>query len=189
MNKIAIVTGTPGAGKSSVIEGVAPNSHKVISIGTEMMKIAQNEKEVEDRDLIRKLRSEQITTLRLKACKSIGQMEGNIIIDTHASVKNGPRYVPGFSEKELDYFPNLKAFIYIDSDPREIILRRSSDKHRKRDIESVGEIKQQREINLNLISAFAAYKNVPIYIIKNEQGKMEDAIEGIQKVFREVFGQ
>ncbi len=188
MNKIAIVTGTPGAGKSTIVEKIAKEgNYNVVSIGTEMLKIAENRGLTNDRDNIRKLKSSDINEMRLKVFDTINRMEGNIIIDSHASVKNGNRYIPGFSFQELDALESLTAFVYIDSTAHEILLRRAIDNSRNRDIETMDEIDQQREINLGLISSYASHKNVPIYIIRNEQNKLEGSIESARNTFSNIF--
>jgi adenylate kinase len=188
MNKIAIVTGTPGAGKSTIVEKIAKEgNYNVVSIGTEMLKIAENRGLTNDRDNIRKLKSSDINEMRLKVFDTINRMEGNIIIDSHASVKNGNRYIPGFSFQELDALESLTAFVYIDSTAHEILLRRAIDNSRNRDIETMDEIDQQREINLGLISSYASHKNVPIYIIRNEQNKLEGSIESARNTFNNIF--
>ncbi len=186
---IAIVTGTPGAGKTSIVEKIIQNggNYTVVSAGTEMLNVAKKEGLVQDRDELRKLSAADIKRLRLAAFKNINEMAGNIIIDTHASVKSGARYVLGFTIEELDALKNLSAFVYIDATAHEILLRRATDNSRNRDIETMDEIDQQREINISLISAYAAHKSVPIYMIRNEQGKLDDAIEKAKVSFGDIF--
>jgi adenylate kinase len=186
MNKIAIVTGTPGAGKTSILLK-AGAGYKVVSIGTQMSEIAKKAGLVNNRDEMRSMRVRQIEDLRLKACEGINMMKGNIIIDTHASIKNKERYVPGFSVEELDSLSGLKAFVYVDSKAHEIIIRRARDLTRHREIETVEELDQQREINISLISAYAAHKNVPIYMIRNPERNLESAINQMKYALKEIF--
>ncbi len=191
MNKIVILTGTPGAGKTSILKIVKARSkgYKVVGVGVEMLKIAnERSNKLADRDAIRNLSSEEIAKLRAKACERINKMTGNIVLDTHASVKKGDRYVMGFFVDELLRFKNLKALIYIDSKSHDIVLRRARDHSREREIESVEELEQQKEINLGLLATYAAHKHCPIYIVRNEQDNLEKAIGRTRKILIEIFG-
>ncbi len=189
MNKIAILVGTPGAGKTTVIGKLSKSEkHKTVNVGTEMLKIASSEGMANDRDKLRYLRPEQIIVLRLKAFKKINKMQGNIVLDTHATVKQGSRYVPGFSIKELQELKGLKAFIYIDATAEEIIARRKRDKTRRREEESAYEIDQQRSFNLSFISAYSSYLGIPIYIIKNRENKLEETMKELETALDEIFG-
>ena len=186
MNKVALLMGTPGAGKTTVM-GKLKKGHKTVNVGTEMLNVAIAEGAADDRDKLRYLNPEKIMTLRLKAFKSINKMDGNIIVDTHATVKRGSRYVPGFSIKELQELKGLRAFIYVDATAEEIAGRRKRDTTRKREEESTDEIEQQRTVNLSFVSAFASFFGIPIYIIKNKENKLKDTLNELENVTDEIF--
>jgi adenylate kinase len=195
MSGIVILAGTPGAGKTSILNEIKNTSgkkYKIVGIGTEMLNIANkgNGKgmKVADRDMIRSLDSDEIAKLRFRACSSINKMTGNIVLDTHASIKKGNRYVLGFFIDELKKFKNLKALVYIDSRAHDIIFRRAKDLGRKREVESIEELDTQREINIGLISAYAAHMHIPIYIIRNEQDHLDAAVKETHKALNNIFG-
>ncbi len=193
MNKIVIVTGTPGAGKTSIVNGAMMNgkklSYKTVSMGTEMNEIAVKKGYVKNRDEMRKLHPKVIEKLRAQALKKINKMKGNLIIDTHATVKSGNRYVPGFSSREINILEGLKAFIYVDSEATDIIIRRARDLNRKRDVDNIEELKQQRELNLSLITSYSIQNDVPlpIFIIENKENKLDYAIKQAEDILADIF--
>ncbi len=187
MNKIAILMGTPGAGKTTVMDSLK-GKHNTVNVGSEMLSAAIAEGMVKDRDELRYLSPKAIVELRLKAFRNINRMDGPVIIDTHATVKRGSRYVPGFSIKELQELEGLKAFIYIDASAKEIAERRKRDATRRREDESREEIDQHRSVNIAFISAFASYFGIPIYIIKNKENKLDETLKELETVASEIFG-
>ncbi len=193
MNKIIVVTGTPGAGKTSIVNGVMKDGKsvkfKTVSMGTEMNGLALSKGYVKHRDEIRNLHPKVIAKLRAEALKKINKMDGNFIIDTHAMVKSGARYVPGFSIKEIGILKGIKAFVYVDSEAVDIIIRRANDPNRKRDVDSVEELNQQRELNLSMITTYSIQNNVPIpiFIVENRENKLEEAIVQAANIIKTIF--
>ncbi len=195
MNKIVIVTGTPGAGKTSIVDGVIKEGgrikYKTVSMGTEMNNLAVKKRLVKNRDEIRKLHPKTIEKLRGEALVKISKMNGNLILDTHATVKSANRYVPGFSSREIGILSGLKAFVYIDSEATDIIIRRARDRNRTRDVDNIEELKQQREINLSLIASYSIQSEVPvpIFIIENRENKLEQAIAQAKDIIQKIFNE
>ena len=100
--KKVIITGVPGVGKTTVInealsklksEGV---EYKTINFGSFMFEVAKNEGLVENRDQMRSLDRTDQKRLQQRAAQAIAQIPGNVMIDTHASVKTPKGYLPGF---------------------------------------------------------------------------------------------
>ncbi len=191
MPKRILMTGTPGAGKSTIL-ALYNKKSKAVSItnlGTMMLKAAEEEhKNVKDRDRLRYMSDEDIIEVREKALSKIMSGSKNTIIDTHSSVKQGRRYVPGFSMKELGKM-DIDAIIYIDASSDDIIKRRMSDSSRKREIEGPLEIDEQRSINLAIISTIALHLDIPIYILYNREGMAKEVAEQVKLITKEVFGE
>jgi adenylate kinase len=102
--KKVIITGVPGVGKTSVInesikrlesEGVP---YQNINFGTFMFEVAQREDIVQDRDSMRRLDKDAQKRLQQLASQAIAKIEGNVIIDTHASVKTPAGFLAGLPE-------------------------------------------------------------------------------------------
>jgi adenylate kinase len=179
--------GTPGAGKSSVIKEFKskhPDSI-VINFGTIMFEIAQRDYGVENRDDMRKLDRAKFRELQSKAATEIMKRGKDVIIDTHASINTVDGYHPGFPNYVLSKF-NIDAFIYIYAPIDTIISRRQRDVSRKRDVESIEQIRFHEDINFAMVCSCANFANAPIKFIKNEDGKLDEAIRQFEDCVRLV---
>ena len=189
MTKLILVTGTAGAGKSTILAGLSEMNEdklKVINLGTEMLKIAREKFNIIDRDKVRTLDDATTISIRNSIMQEIIESKEDAIIDTHASVKQGRRYRPGFSIAELQKI-RISAIIYIDATSEEVLARSMRDSGRKREYESSAEIDEWRTVNLAIISSFAVSLNIPIYIIYNQEGKQSQAAAEIDRITKEII--
>jgi adenylate kinase len=126
-----IVTGTPGAGKSTILQSIATDSrYKLVSVGTLMLEPMAKEGAASNRDEIRyKSAGKDYSKFRNYAFEKIAAMEGNVIVDTHVTIEaeSTGRYVPGLPLESLSKIKNLKGFIYIDAHTDRILERRRTD--------------------------------------------------------------
>jgi len=188
MANVVFVFGTPGAGKSSTLselENIANGKAAKVNIGDEMLKLAQKEFGITDRDAMRKINNyaEISERWRREILESIARQEGLVLVDTHASIKSESRLSPGLSFSDLDLLKgSAKAIVYIDASTEEIIARRQRDTTRKREQETPEDIDLQRSINLAMCSLFSAYLNIPLYVIHNREGKLEETRKQLAKV-------
>lgn len=151
-----------------------------------MLNIAKDKFKIKNRDEIRTLDDKNTIELRNAIMQRIIESKSDTIIDTHASVKQGRRYRPGFSIDELQRI-RISAIIYIDATSEEILERSLTDGSRQRAYETLAEIDEWRSVNISIISTFAVYLNIPIYIIYNQQGKQEEASKEVLKITREII--
>ena len=129
---VIVVTGIPGVGKTTVMQKAAEGMDiKFVTFGTVMMDIAKETGLVKDRDEMRKLTLEQQKQLQIKSAEKIAQM-GNVILDTHCTVKTQKGYMPGLPEWIVKRI-NPTAIIVVEADPEEIFNRRAKDPTRNRD--------------------------------------------------------
>jgi len=188
-NKIVFVCGSPGAGKSSVIEGISSNkNYRVVSVGSLMEEIALKNGYAKNRDELRFLPKERYDSLQVVVFKKISEMEGNIVLDTHATVEQNGRYMPGITFKKAEHLKPLAAFIYIDALTQDIEDRRKGDETRRREKERPELVDVQREINMSILSACSAYLDLPFYVVFNEHGKLENSVKELKAHLREIFG-
>jgi adenylate kinase len=180
-----IVTGTPGSGKSTVLAKLS--GIEIVTFSSELLKLLA-ERGITDRDQVRRVPYPVTVEIRRKAIEKLNSMNGDMLIDTHASVKKGIRYIPGFSTADLGVMEDVKGIIYIDAHANDILLRRILDKTRKRDADSEEEIKEQRRINAALVASYALYLDVPMYIIMNRQDMIEKAVEDTKKAINDALG-
>jgi adenylate kinase len=188
-NKIVFICGSPGAGKSSMIDGISSKkSYKVVNVGTVITDLATKKKYVKNRDEIRSLKKERFNELQVAAFKEISKMKGNIVLDTHATVEQDGRYYPGISLEQIPHLKGLVGFIYIDSLTQDIAKRRKGDRTRRRENERLELIDVQRLINISVLSTCATALNLPLYVIFNEQGKLDSSIGRLKAQLKDVFG-
>lgn len=188
-NKIVFICGSPGAGKTSMINGISSNpNYKIVNVGTLMTELAIKKAYVKTRDEIRFLDKARLNEMQIYVFDEISKMDGNIILDTHATVEQNGRYLPGISLEYASHLKNLVAFVYIDALTQDIAGRRKGDKTRRRENERVELIDVQREINLSILSACSAHFNLPLYVVFNEQGKVEASINHLKSHLKDIFG-
>ncbi|MDE1824725.1 MAG: AAA family ATPase, partial [Candidatus Micrarchaeota archaeon] len=131
MTKLIIFTGTPGSGKSTVLSHLQAKGVKVVNMGTEMQAVLAEKGQTLDRDKLRLLSNEDTLKARMKVIKRIIDSKTDSIIETHASIKQGSRYIPGFSMDELKSI-RVTGIIYIDAKSEDILKRRTGDTSRYR---------------------------------------------------------
>lgn len=188
--RVVIVTGAPGAGKTTIL-GEAKGSHKVMNIGDLMLEIAKRENFTKKREGLRaKSADSHYASIRDEAFLEVNDQKGDVIVDTHASIEDEGtgRYVPGLPKDALMLIKNLVGFIYIDSYAEDILERRKVDPERKRKEEDPILINDQRMYNISILSTYSTSLNIPLYIILNKQGKLDESVKRIEADLKELFG-
>jgi len=181
---IIIVTGLPGAGKTTTLEAIKNrNDILIVNFGSQMMEIISNRyTHVKNRDDIRKnLTPAQIEEIQAEVSKRIQTIADQnsdkiIIVDTHASIKTPFGYLPGIHNKMLENM-KVSGFVYITTRYEEIIARRVNDKLRNRDFEDKVEISLHNEMNLAVLSECSIQTGAPIFILVNKEGFLEQTIK------------
>lgn len=187
--KKVIITGVPGVGKTSVInesikrlqaEGVP---YQNINFGTFMFEVAQRDGIVQDRDSMRKLDREAQKRLQQLASQAIAKIEGNVIIDTHASVKTPAGFLAGLPEWVLrELKPD--TIILVETDEDQILKRRLSDATRVRDIEGARAIADHQNFNRAAAAAYATITGCTIKYILNADFLIDRAVEEMMQTLR-----
>jgi adenylate kinase len=189
MTKIVYICGSPGAGKTSIIEGIASNkNYKVVNVGTLMLELAKKKGYIKNRDEIRFLDRKKFNLLQIEAFRKVTKMGGNVILDTHASVEQNGRYFPGISIEHTPHLEELVAFVYIDALTGDISTRRKGDHSRRRENERLELIDVQRLINVSILSTCSTHLNLPLYVIFNEHGKLKRSIGELKSHLKDMFG-
>ncbi|VVB65439.1 Adenylate kinase [Candidatus Gugararchaeum adminiculabundum] len=173
-----IVTGLPGAGKSTVLNG-ASSGWKMLNYGDLMFEIAQKEKLVSDRDEMRKLAVDKQKKIQAAVAKSLSKETGKIILDTHAAIKTKRGYLPGLPFSLLKDL-KVEGLVFIQAPVEQILRRRSADKSRVRELESREEIEEHLSICKAYIAAYSAFCGVPAVIISNEDNGLEKAVQKLR---------
>jgi len=189
VGKKVIITGVPGVGKTTVVnealkklslEGV---EYKSINFGTFMFEVAINEKIVQDRDQMRTLDRAVQKRLQQRAAQAIGQIQGNVLIDTHASVKTPKGFLPGLPEWVLrEIMPD--SIVLVETDDDQILMRRLTDETRSRDKEGSRSIAEHQQFNRSFAAAYAMLTGCTVKIVINADFLLDRAAEDMATVLR-----
>lgn len=184
-----ILTGIPGSGKTTVLgkalellkeRGV---SYDHVVYGTVMFELAKERGLVSDRDALRSLPPETQREIQLAAAERIGRMgiSGNIIVDTHCTVKTPKGFISGLPKAVLERI-KPSQIVLVETDPKEIIARRTGDTSRKRDAESVADLSLHQSLNRSFAAAYALQAGASVTVVENRQGKLSEAAKKLAEV-------
>jgi adenylate kinase len=177
--KVVVIAGIPGSGSTTVLNKALESIDYVnINYGDVMIKIAQEEGIVENRDSLRKLSPDVQKEIQKNAAKSIREMSevSNIIVDTHCTIKTPAGFLPGLPKWVLDELqPDI--FILVEADNDEILMRRLSDTTRTRDMEKISDIQLHQEMNRAAAISYAVLTGATVKIIKNHDNRLEEPVE------------
>jgi len=189
VGKKVIITGVPGVGKTTVVnealkklslEGV---EYKSINFGTFMFDVAMNEKIVQDRDQMRTLDRTVQKRLQQRAAQAIAHIQGNVLIDTHASVKTPKGYLAGLPEWVLrEIMPD--SIVLVETDDDQILMRRLTDETRSRDKEGSRSIAEHQQFNRSFAAAYSMLTGCTIKIVINADFLLDRAAEDMATVLR-----
>jgi len=187
--KKVIITGVPGVGKTTVVnealkklkgEGI---EYQMVNFGTVMFEVAKSDGTVQDRDQMRTLDRTVQKRLQQLAGQAIAKISGNILVDTHASVKTPKGYLAGLPEWVLrEIMPDI--IILVEADDDQILMRRLSDETRTRDKEGARAIAEHQQFNQSIAAAYAMVTGCTIKIIVNPDHLLEHAASEMADVLR-----
>jgi adenylate kinase len=184
-----IITGVPGVGKTTVITSAMEKlaalgvTYKPINFGSFMFEVAQKEGVVRDRDEMRKLDRETQKRLQQLAATAIANIPGDVIIDTHSSVKTPRGYLAGLPEWVLRaLMPDM--IILVETDNDQILMRRLSDETRVRDREGSRDINEHQQFNRSIAASYAMLTGCTVKIITNADHLLEVAVAQMVEALR-----
>lgn len=187
--KKVIITGVPGVGKTTVINGAFDKvtaegiKYQNLNFGSFMFEVAKAEGLVADRDEMRKLDRLQQKRLQKLAAEKIAAIDGNVIVDTHASVKTPNGYLAGLPEWVITaIMPDIIVLVETDND--QILVRRLSDETRTRDMEGAKSIAEHQEMNRSFAAAYSMLTGCTVKIITNADFLLDKAVESLAAVLR-----
>lgn len=188
-NKIYVLAGTPGVGKSTILrefKKIKPQ-FQVINFGDVMFDIAkENFKlkeggEITNRDEIRQLSSPNFKKLQNRVVRHLAKIQSSFILNTHASVKTVDGYHPGLPRYVLEQLP-IDCFIYIHAPLEQIIERRNNDNSRKRDVETIEDLMEHDEMNRNYLASYSMFCNSPVKFLVNAEGSLDKCVNELCKL-------
>jgi adenylate kinase len=189
VGKKVIITGVPGVGKTTVVNEALKTlkrdgvEYQSINFGTFMFEVAKNDNIVQDRDQMRTLDRTVQKRLQQRAAQAIAQVSGNVLIDTHASVKTPKGYLAGLPEWVLrEIMPDI--IVLVETDDDQILMRRLTDETRTRDKEGSRSIGEHQQFNRSIAAAYAMLTGCTIKIITNPDFLLERSSSELAEVLR-----
>lgn len=189
MGKKVVITGVPGVGKTTVInqaiselaaEGV---EYRDINFGSCMFEVASGQGLVEDRDEMRKLEQAQQRELQRNAAQFIAKQEGNVIVDTHCTVKTPKGYLAGLPEWVLkELMPDIVVLVETDED--QILMRRLGDETRVRDAEGYRALCEHQQFNRAMAASYAMLTGCTVKIVVNADNLLDKSVEELKEILR-----
>ncbi len=193
LGMVVIVTGIPGTGKSTVCNELlelaerAGRKVEVINFGTVMVELSKKRGEFLHRDELRKSKLSFQRSLQAEAAKVISQRavdaEGDVIVDTHMSIKTVEGYWAGLPLPVLKLL-NPDMFVLVEAEPHEVLPRRVRDKTRRRDKVLEGEVAEELLFSRLMAATCSVLTGASVKIVKNPSGKQVEAAKEILRVLR-----
>lgn len=184
-----IITGVPGVGKTTVVNGALARlkeegiAYESLNFGSFMFDVAQRDGMVKDRDEMRKLDRERQKRLQQMAAHAMAQVPGNVLIDTHASVKTPNGYLAGLPEWVIrELMPD--TIVLVETNEDQILMRRLSDETRTRDREGSRAIAEHQQFNRAIAAAYAMITGCTIQIVTNADHLLDQATEDMAAALR-----
>lgn len=186
MSNVNIVVGLSGVGKSTVLEEatkLAKEDYEIINYGDRMLEIAKEEGIVDSRDELKKISSEEQKEIQKEAAESIleDSRSGNVIVDTHAAIQTPHGYLPGLPKWTIENM-EPEHVVILDAEAEKIYERSKGDEGRSREHEGVEGVQQYREVAREMASAGAVLTGAYLRIIKNREGKAQQAAQNLVEV-------
>lgn len=180
---VIVVTGIPGVGKTTVMKQAAEGIDiKFVTFGSVMIDIAKEMGLVKDRDEMRKLTLEQQKDLQIRSAEKVASI-GDVILDTHCTVKTPKGYMPGLPEWVLKKLKPT-AIVVVEADPDEIFNRRAKDATRNRDPDSEEEIAEHQQINRAAAMSYATLTGATVKIVFNHDDAIDEAVKQAEPVVK-----
>ena len=165
--KIVLVA-VPGAGKSTTLGLVKQRMPDVsiVNYGDVMLDIAKRMYGITHRDeMRRKIPVDEYRKVQELAAEEISKMQGDVIIDTHASIRVQGGFYPGLPDRIMAKL-RPDAIVLLEFNPKDIIERRSKDESlRAREAEGEAEIEMHQLANRYYAFAAANAGECSVYIL------------------------
>jgi len=190
---VVIVTGIPGVGKTTVINtavDMVKEKHgeevKVLNFGTEMFEVASKKGQVKSRDEMRKLPTAIQRESQQLAGEAIAEKgkTARVIVDTHTLIQTNNGFLIGLPEWVVRAI-SPKTIVLVEGESDKIALRRDDDATRTRDTQMIDDIEVHQQMCRAAAVAGGTLTGATVRIIKNKQGKVEEAAAQLAETLME----
>jgi adenylate kinase len=132
---------------------------------------------------MRRLAGEVQKKLQKMAAQAIAKIEGNVIIDTHCTVKTPKGFLAGLPDWVLrELMPDM--VILVETDEDQILSRRLNDPTRVRDPDTSREIALHQEYNRAMAAAYSMVSGCTVKIVKNQDFLLDRAVADMAEALR-----
>lgn len=186
-----VVTGIPGTGKTTLCKELLKLAEEsgrrvtMINYGSVMVELTQKRGIPLHRDELRKPKLSLQRDLQAEAAKTISQQvaeaEGDVIVDTHMSIKTLGGYWAGLPLHVLQIL-NPDAFVLVEAEPAEVLFRRPKDVTRRRDEVLENEIEEELFFSRLVAAVCSVLTGAPTKTVKNPNGKLVEAAKETLKL-------
>jgi len=191
LSRVIVVTGIPGTGKTTVCNEtlkLAEQTRKKIratNYGSIMVELCRKRGKPLDRDELRRSGLAFQRELQAEAAKIISkktrEVKGELIVDTHMSIKTANGYFAGLPFHVLQLL-NPDIFILVEAEPHEVLSRRLKGRTRRRDKVLEDEIMEEILFSRLMAATCAVLTGTSVKTVKNPAGKRIEAAEEILKL-------
>jgi len=162
-----VLVAVPGSGKTTIMNLVKQklSDITIINYGDVMLEIAKKKFGIQHRDEMRKkIPIDEYRKIQEEAAEYIASLPGDVIVDTHASIKIGGGYYPGLPNRVVSKL-RPDVILVVEYDPKDIIERRKKDPERFRENETEEEIEMHQQANRYYAFAAANAGESTVHII------------------------
>lgn len=190
-NKFTVLTGLSGCGKDYLLSkmktmAILPPSIATVSFGERLFEVLQKyHPDITSRDDIKRLLSqEQVRNGVLQLCTDLLSIQP-ALINTHVVYRqNGSIAFNPDVEKKL----NPTNYVFVWTEPEQIMLWRSADLSRKRPIETVDEIALHQDIAMEVTSIIAHHNGSGMLTLWNREDNILDNCDRMQSSLAKLAG-
>ncbi|MFX0088451.1 MAG: adenylate kinase [Promethearchaeota archaeon] len=167
----AIISGVPGAGKSSTCERIKSLMKKVETVNfgdlVYEFSVEKYPELISTRESVRELPRNDYLGIQKAVARKIAELDNDVVIDTHLSLKTSHGFYPGLPKEVLEII-KPDVIVILEPDPTEICRRRAEDRQedlRNRDDEDRNMIAFHVELNRLFAVSYSALFGCYLYVI------------------------
>ena len=190
LGKSVIVVGMRGVGKSTVLHKAVEklDGVKIVNYGDVLLQLVVENNYAKNRDEMRMMPNPIQLKVNAETWSKLAQEEGSFMLDTHAFVEHTGRFIPGLPIEDVEKLKGLCGLFYLDADNDTIRSRAAKDHTRIREGQGDVEMNNYRYASISALSYLSTRLNIPLYIIQNKEGMLDQTVDIFVQHLHDAFG-